>query len=197
MLPLVPTIPVDALLEAYAQGRFPMCHEDGALYWHDPDPRAVFPLDSVLPNARMIRAMRSPRNRVTVDAAFDKVLRACADREDTWLDGRLIASYNALHVAGYAHSVEVWQKGTLVGGIYGVALGGAFFAESMFNRVSNAGKIAFHTLVQKLRTAGYVLIDTQYINPFTASLGAVEIPRAEFLKLLARALQLTPKPLIV
>jgi leucyl/phenylalanyl-tRNA--protein transferase len=194
-LPLVPTIPVDALVEAYGQGRFPMCHEDGALYWHDPDPRAVFPLETIRPNVRMEHHMRSPRFRITVDKAFGQVIRACADRPDTWLDERLIASYVALHEAGFAHSVEVWERGTLVGGIYGVSLGGAYFAESMFNRVSNAGKIAFHALVQKLREAGYMLLDTQYINDFTASLGAQEVPRAEFLRSLARALLVRPDPI--
>ena len=187
MAALVPTIPVDALLEAYAAGRFPMCHPDGALYWHDPDPRAVFPLDDVLPDARTARLMRSGRFVTSMDRAFAQVVQGCADREETWLDDRLIASYVELHHAGHAHSVEVWQGAQLVGGIYGVAMGAAFFAESMFNRVSNAGKVAFHTLVAHLRQRGFIVLDTQYINAFTASLGAVEVRRSAFRRQLKAA----------
>lgn len=186
---MVPTIPVDVLLEAYREGRFPMCHEDGNLYWHDPDPRAVFDLKKLAPNARMRRAMRSARYRSTLDTAFADVIEACASREETWIDQRLIGSYVALFTAGYAHSVEVWENDELVGGIYGVAVGGAFFGESMFNTVSNAGKLAFYKLVEYLREQGYTLFDTQYLNEFTASLGAVEIPRKEFKLALAQALQ--------
>lgn len=187
-LALVPVIPVDALLDAYSEGRFPMCHEDGALYWHDPDPRAIFPLDRIDISPRMRRAMRSKRFAITTDRAFAMVIEACAERPETWIDDRLIASYTALHEQGHAHSVEVWEEGRLVGGVYGVAIGGAFFAESMFNRVSNAGKIAFHALADRLKAAGFVLLDTQYINDFTAGLGAIEIPRATFRRSLSLAL---------
>lgn len=189
-LVLVPTIPVEALLEAYSEGRFPMCHEDGNLYWHDPDPRAVFPLHQLEPDARTRRALRSPRYSYMADSAFDAVLGGCAQRPETWLDQRLIASYKALHAAGHAHSVEVWEQGELVGGIYGVSMGGAFFGESMFNRVPNAGKLAFYTLVAHLRTRGFTLFDTQYMNEFTAKLGAVEVPRAVFRRSLAQALSM-------
>ncbi len=185
---LVPTIPVAALMDAYTEGRFPMCHEDGNLYWHDPDPRALFPLHAVEPDTRTRRALRSDRFLYSRDKAFRAVVEACAERPETWLDDRLIASYAALHEAGHAHSVEVWQEERLVGGIYGVVMGAAFFGESMFNRVPNAGKLAFHTLVQHLNARGFVLFDTQYINDFTAKLGAVEVPRAEFRRSLAQAL---------
>lgn len=185
---LVPTIPVDVLLEAYGEGRFPMCHEDGNLYWHDPDPRALFQLHALEPNERTRRALRSKRFRYSKDMAFNAVIEGCSAREETWLDHRLIASYQALHAAGYAHSVEVWENELLVGGIYGVALGGAFFGESMFNRVPNAGRLAFHTLVRHLVQQGFTLFDTQYINDFTAQLGAVELPRADFRRSLAQAL---------
>lgn len=188
-LPMIPTIPVDVLLEAYREGRFPMCHEDGNLYWHDPDPRAIFHLEKLAPNARMRRAMRSKRYQFSVDTAFAEVIAACASREETWLDQRLIASYVALFAAGYAHSVEVWENEELVGGIYGVAVGGAFFGESMFNRVSNAGKLAFYKLVEYLRERDFTLFDTQYLNEFTAALGAVDIPRKDFKRALERALQ--------
>ena len=186
---MIPTIPVDVLLEAYREGRFPMCHEDGNLYWHDPDPRAVFDLQKLAPNARMLRAMRSTKYRFSMDTAFAEVIQACASRKETWIDQRLIGSYVALFSAGYAHSMEVWEDEELVGGIYGVAVGGVFFGESMFNHVSNAGKLAFYKLVEHLKESGFTLFDTQYLNDFTAQLGAVEIPRSEFKSALAQALQ--------
>lgn len=188
-VPMIPTIPVEVLLESYHEGRFPMCHEDGNLYWHDPDPRAIFPLEHIVPNARMQRALRSGKYRFSMDTAFSEVIRACAAREETWIDQRLIASYEAMFHSGHAHSVEVWQEKVLVGGIYGIAVGGAFFGESMFNRVPNAGKLAFFKLVDHLKEQHFLLFDTQYLNDFTASLGAVEIRRSEFRKLLAQALQ--------
>ncbi|HRH70485.1 MAG TPA: leucyl/phenylalanyl-tRNA--protein transferase [Flavobacteriales bacterium] len=191
--PQQPGIPVPVLLEAYGLGRFPMCHEDGELYWHDPDPRAVFPLDKILPNPRLQRVIRSGRFTVTRDTAFKEVVRACAHREETWIDPRIIASFDALHAAGHAHSIETWSDGRLVGGIYGMALRGAFFGESMFSRVSNAGKVAFYGLARHLNERGYVLFDSQYINPFTAQLGAVEIPKRSFRVHLAKALALDIK----
>ncbi|MBP8878526.1 MAG: leucyl/phenylalanyl-tRNA--protein transferase, partial [Flavobacteriales bacterium] len=185
--PQVPIIPVPALIEAYAQGRFPMCHDDGELYWHDPDPRAVFPLGSIQPNARLRRALRKCNFSISMDRDLESVIRGCADREETWIDQRVIGSYIALHKAGYVHSVEVTTDQKLVGGIYGVALGGAFFGESMFSRRSHAGKAAFFALVQHLNAKGFVLFDSQYINAFTEQLGAVEIPRSEFRSRLQQA----------
>ncbi|MBL8010923.1 MAG: leucyl/phenylalanyl-tRNA--protein transferase [Flavobacteriales bacterium] len=190
----VPVIPVHVLMAAYAAGRFPMAHADGELYWHDPDPRAVFDLDAVRPNARLARLMRNAGFHVTRDEAFTAVVDACAERPETWIDARIRATYAQLHRAGHAHSVEVWAtEGTgtraLVGGIYGVALGGAFFGESLFHRRPNAGKVAFHALAGHLRQRGFTLLDSQYLNPFTASLGAVEVPRARFLRMLAAAKQ--------
>jgi leucyl/phenylalanyl-tRNA--protein transferase len=190
---LVPTIPVDVLLDAYGEGRFPMCHEDGAMYWHDPDPRAIIPLDTARPNARLQRVIRSGRFVVSRDQAFEAVMRACAQRDETWIDDRLIASYSQLHKAGHAHSMEVWENGSLVGGIYGVSLSGAFFGESMFNRASNAGKVAFHALTEHLRKRNFVLFDTQYVNDFTAQLGAQDVRRSTFRKMLAQALQVQTK----
>ena len=183
-------IPVPVLVEAYGLGRFPMCHEDGELYWHDPDPRAIFPLEKTGPNQRMQRLMRSGRFSMSSDTAFGDVIRACARREETWIDPRIIASFEALHAAGHAHSIEVWSGGRLVGGIYGLALGGAFFGESMFSQESNAGKVAFHELARRLQERGFSMFDSQYINPFTAQLGAIEIPRREFRSRLDDALAL-------
>ena len=184
----VGTIPITELLLAYGTGRFPMCHDDGELYWHDPDPRAVFPLEQLGPNARAIRAFRQAGFTTTIDEAFEAVIRACADRRETWIDERLITSYVALHASGYAHSVETWAKGELVGGIYGVSLRGAFFGESMFSRRTNAGKAAFFALVAHLQEQGHVLFDTQYLNDFTQQLGAIEIPRERFRERLDAAL---------
>jgi leucyl/phenylalanyl-tRNA--protein transferase len=187
-LPPTSRIPVEVLLSAYSKGRFPMCHEDGELYWHDPDPRAIFPLDAIRPNARLKRQLRAEGFGITMDKAFNAVITACADREETWIDPRIIASYQALHEAGFAHSVETWRDGQLVGGIYGVGLKAAFFGESMFSRVDHASKAAFHALVEHLKANEFGLFDSQYINPFTQQLGAIEIPRKEFRKLLAWAL---------
>ncbi len=190
----VPVIPAEVLLEQYAHGRFPMCHEDGEIHWHDPDPRAVFPLAELRPDAVSARQVRSGRYHCTLDRAFEDVIRACADRSETWLDERLIRSYIPLHAAGHAHSVECWEGDRLAGGIYGISIGSAFFGESMFGR-QNAGRIAFHHLASRLQWAGYTLFDTQYINPFTASLGALEIPRSEFRRIHARALARSCTPL--
>ena len=182
--------PPEILVKAYRKGLFPMCHEDGELYWHDPDPRAVFTLDTLEPDRRTARIIRSGRFTITRDKAFAEVIAACAEREDTWIDERIKASYVALHRAGHAHSMEAWQGQELVGGIYGVAVGGAFFGESMFTRASNSGKVAFHALVAHLRERGFVLFDSQYINDFTAQLGAVEHPRERFRQDLKAALRL-------
>lgn len=187
-LPHVATIPIAELVLAYSEGRFPMCHDDGELYWHDPDPRAIFPLDRIRPNARAQRAFRQAGFTFSRDHAFEQVIRSCADREESWIDERIIATFVNMHSAGYAHSVETWHGEELVGGIYGVALKGAFFGESMFSRVPNAGKAAFYALVAHLQTKGYELFDTQYINAFTQQLGAIELPRRAFRKQLEKAL---------
>ncbi len=188
----VQVVPVTELMAAYAKGRFLMAHDDGLLYWHNPDPRAIFDLQRLRPNTRLARTMRNGGFEVTHDQAFAEVVKGCADRETTWIDERIEATYNLVHQAGHAHSVEVWREDgaagrTLVGGIYGVALGGAFFGESLFNRAPNAGKVAFHSLAAHLRDRGFTLFDSQYLNPFTARLGAVEVSRARFLRMLAKA----------
>lgn len=182
------TIPLAELVLAYSEGRFPMCHDDGELYWHDPDPRAIFPLMDLRPNARALRAFRRAGFTHSRNGAFEAVIRACADREESWIDERIIASFLNMHSAGYAHSLETWQGGELVGGIYGVALKGAFFGESMFSRVPNAGKAAFFALVAHLRSEGCILFDTQYVNDHTRSLGAVEVDRDVFRTMLKGAL---------
>lgn len=180
----------DLLLKAYRKGWFPMSHDEEGIFLHDPDPRAIFPLDTTRPNARAIRAFRKAGFRFTHDRAFETVMRACADRPETWMTEELLQAYVEMHRLGRAHSVEVWQGDAMVGGLYGVSLGGAFFAESMFSRVPNASKAAFFHLVAHLRSKGFGLLDSQYINDHTASLGAIEVPRTWFRTMLAQAMAL-------
>ncbi|MCC7501627.1 MAG: leucyl/phenylalanyl-tRNA--protein transferase [Flavobacteriales bacterium] len=184
-----PPLTADLLLRAYHRGWFPMAHEDGELYWHDPDPRAIFPLAQTRPNARLQRALRRAGYHITFDQRFEEVMRACGDRKETWITEEMIAAYVDLHKQGYAHSVEVWAGDRLVGGLYGIALGAAFFGESMFSRNTNASKAAFHHLAAHLRQQGFSLFDSQYINDHTASLGAIEVPRSTFRMMLAEALR--------
>ena len=160
----------------------------GAVRWYAPDPRAHLPLDDVHVPHNLRRRVRRQEFRVTADQAFETVIRACADRSRTWITPRLIRVYTALHERGYAHSVECWQDDTLAGGLYGVALKGAFYGESMFFRVSNASKVALVHLVRQLRAGGFVLLDTQYATEHLKRFGVVEIPRASFEEKLGHAL---------
>lgn len=181
----------ELLVHAYEQGIFPMGMEDGSIGWFSPDPRGIIPLDTFHVPARLHRVMRSPRFTTTVDRDFEAVMRACAaDREDgTWMTEELLRAYVGLHGLGLAHSVEVWRDGALVGGLYGVHLGGAFFGESMFHTETDASKVALVTLVERMRTNGFTLLDIQWVTPHLARFGAVEIPRAEYLQRLQSALE--------
>lgn len=183
-----PLITARLLLAVYSRGMFPMAGEDGGVYLHDPDPRAVFPLDLLRIDRTTLKVMRRGTFTVTRNRAFQEVMRACADREETWINAEMIDAYTDLHEQGHALSLECWQGDALVGGIYGVHIGTAFFGESMFSRESNAGKVAFHTLVGHLKGSGVTLFDSQYINDFTRQLGAVEIPRSVFRERLRLAL---------
>jgi leucyl/phenylalanyl-tRNA---protein transferase len=165
-----------------------MVHDDGELYWHDPAKRAVFDLNTLAPNARLQRYFRNSGYRCTVNKAFEKVMRACAERETTWINDEMVQAYGALHKAGHAISVETWDGRKLVGGIYGVHIGHAFFGESMFSRATNASKMAFHHLCDHLRTLNVQLFDSQYINDHTRSLGASEVSRKKFKTMLHEAL---------
>lgn len=181
-------ITIEQLLSAYRSGFFPMAETEHVVLWHSPDPRAIIPLDHVH-IARSVRvAIKKGIFSVRRNENFEKVIHACADRPQTWISRDLIRLYCQLHQLGYAHSVEAWQNDQLVGGLYGVAIGGAFFGESMFSRVSNASKVCFAHLVEHLRRQGFVLLDSQYANPFTVSLGAIEIPRHVYLAKLTEAL---------
>ncbi len=175
----------DLLVIGYRNGFFPMGDPvSGEIHWHRPDPRAIIPLDAIHISSSLRATLRKGRYSVTFDTCFHDVIMACAERPDCWITPTVIDVYTELHHLGLAHSVESWFNGNLVGGLYGVAIGGAFFGESMFSRMNDASKVSFVALVTRLRERQFSLLDTQYINDFTASLGAVEIPDAEYLRLL-------------
>jgi leucyl/phenylalanyl-tRNA--protein transferase len=185
-------IPPALLLQAYASGWFPMGDaETDVIEWFSPDPRGIVPLDRFHVPARLERLVRQGRFDVRIDTAFREVMAACAERDDTWITGEIVESYVALHRLGHAHSVEAWLGGRLAGGLYGVALGGAFFGESMFHAVTGASKVALHALVERLRARGFTLLDVQWVTPHLAQFGAVEIPRRRYLTLLAGSLERT------
>ena len=169
---------------------------DGEIRWYSPDPRGVLPLNEVHIPRRLARVARQGRFRIAIDTAFGDVIRACAaeDRDPgdagTWIDEQIIESYTALHDLGLAHSVEAWNGDRLVGGLYGVALRGTFFGESMFHRETDASKVALVALVERLRARGYTLLDTQWVTPHLEQFGAIEIPRDDYLKLLKDSLRL-------
>lgn len=175
--------------QAYREGRFPMA-TGRVITWHCPPVRAVIPLDGFRASASLRRTLRQARFRVSVNEDFAGVLRGCAAREETWIDTRIFRVYGELHRAGKAHSLEVWVNGALAAGIYGVALGGAFFAESKFHRVRDMSKVALAHLVARLRERGFALLDVQYLTEHLERLGAVEIPRAEYEARLEEALAL-------
>ena len=179
------------LVRAYREGIFPMGMEDGDLGWFSPDPRGIVPLDTFHVPSRLGRVLRRGVFEVRVDARFEDVMRACAHREDddgTWITEEIIESYVALHRLGMAHSVETWRDGQLVGGLYGVHLGGAFFGESMFHRVTDASKVALAALVDRMTRKGFSLLDVQWVTPHLEQFGAIEIPRVKYLAMLKGAL---------
>jgi leucyl/phenylalanyl-tRNA---protein transferase len=186
------TLTPEGVLLAYRHGIFPMADErSGEVLWFRPDPRAVIALDGFRVSRSLARTIRRGLFEIRVDTAFEGVMRGCADRpEGTWISERFVEIYCALHRAGAAHSVEAWRQGRLVGGTYGVALGGAFMAESMFHRERDASKAALAGLVSRLRRRGFALLDVQYLTPHLESLGAVEISRREYERRLERALAL-------
>ncbi len=181
-------------MDAYRHGIFPWPSADGTVLWWSPDPRAVFPLDGVHVSRSLRRRLRSGRLTCTVDRAFGDVVRGCARRggEDTWITSDLEAAYGRLHDAGFAHSVEVWsaEDGCLVGGLLGIAVGGAFTGESMFSRRSDASKVAVVHLAGHLRARGFRIFDAQMPTAHLRSMGAVTIPRDDYLDALAVAVEL-------
>ena len=181
-------IPPELLLEAYASGIFPMGMDDVTIRRFSPDPRGILPLDAFHVPHGLKRALKRPGWELRTDTAFDEVVGACAARDDTWITPLIRKAYRELFAAGHAHSVEIWKDGCLAGGLYGVALGGAFFGESMFHRVTDASKVALWHLVRILRDHGFTLLDTQWTTDHLEQFGAVEIPRENYLERLGEAL---------
>ena len=181
-------IPPEQLLGLYVSGWFPMAMADGSIRCFSPDPRGIVPLDDFhIPHGAR-KTLEDPAWEIRIDTAFETVMRACGEREETWIDETLIRSYIALHRAGTAHSVEVWRDGKLAGGLYGVRLGAAFFGESMFHRVTGASKVALVHLVERLRSGGFQLLDTQWVTPHLKRFGAREISRSKYLRMLSKSL---------
>lgn len=182
----------ELLLSAYSQGIFPMAvNTRGLIRWFSPDPRAIIPIDDSfhIPHG-LRRTLRRRSFQITTDRAFEDVIRACSlAHGETWISSEIIRSYTALYREGFAHSVEAWREGRLAGGLYGVHLGGAFFGESMFHHETDASKVALVALVERLRERGFSLLDTQWLTPHLVRFGAHEIPRAEYLERLRRALE--------
>ena len=187
-------IDLDLLLQAYANGIFPMsdARDDPDTFWIEPEFRAVMPLDGFRVSKSLAKTIRQDRFAVTADTSFAQVIATCAesqaDRQDTWINPDIEAAFCRLHEQGHAHSIECWSEGRLVGGLYGLALGRAFFGESMFSRETDASKVALAWLVARLRLGGFELLDCQFITDHLASLGAVEMTQAAYLKLLKAAL---------
>jgi leucyl/phenylalanyl-tRNA--protein transferase len=183
----------ELMLRAYRAGLFPMAEtrRGERLYWLDPEQRGILPLDAFHLPRRLRRTVLSQAFTVTADRAFPTVIAACAEaangREDTWINRDIERLFTTLHTQGHAHSVEAWVDGDLAGGLYGVALGGAFFGESMFSRARDASKVALVHLVARLRLGGFVLLDTQFVTAHLAQFGAYEVPRAQYKAALDRA----------
>jgi leucyl/phenylalanyl-tRNA--protein transferase len=178
------------LLQGYATGIFPMADSRDAdeLYWVEPRSRAIIPLDGFHLSRSLRRTLRSGRFSVTRDRDFRGVISACAEREETWINADLESAMLALHGSGHAHSIEIWEDERLVGGLYGVKLGRAFFGESMFSRRTNASKVALAWLVARLKVGNFTLLDCQFMTEHLASLGAVSVPRETYVALLSAAL---------
>ncbi len=189
MSPITPLV----LLKAYAAGVFPMAEsaDDPALYWVEPDERGLIPLDGLVISRSLRKAVKQRRFDIRIDTAFEEVMRRCAerttDRTETWINQRILKLYADLFRMGHCHSVESWQDGKLVGGLYGVRLGAVFFGESMFSRVTDASKVALVHLVARLNAGGFRLLDAQFMNPHLATLGAISMNKADYLALLGPA----------
>ena len=183
----------ELLLQGYRLGVFPMAMEDGSIAWFSPDPRGIIPLENFHMPHGLRQAWRKKIFEIKTDTCFGDVVRACAKREDTWINREISESYERLHELGHAHSVEAWREGKLAGGLYGVAIGGAFFGESMFHRETDASKVALVALVEHLRVQKFALLDTQWLTPHLAQFGAIEISRSNYLCRLRAAIELPRK----
>lgn len=176
------------LVRAYVSGYFPMGGDGGPVRWYSPDPRGILPLDGFHIPHGLRKVLRKNPFEIRVDTAFIEVMEGCADRPDTWIDDIIRRSYGMLHLLGLAHSVEAWKDGQLAGGLYGVAIGGVFFGESMFSRVTDASKVCLVHLVERLRAGRFGLLDTQWTTSHLERFGAMEIPREDYLDRLDEAL---------
>lgn len=180
-------IDLDLLMRAYANGIFPMsdARDDPDTFWIEPENRAILPVDGFNVSKSLAKTIRQDRFDVTADTAFAQIIATCAesrdDRRDTWINPDIEAAFNALHKMGHAHSIECWLDGTLVGGLYGMAMGRAFFGESMFSRATDASKVALAWLVARMKIGGFELLDCQFMTDHLASLGAIEISQADYL----------------
>nr|WP_321508903.1 leucyl/phenylalanyl-tRNA--protein transferase [uncultured Celeribacter sp.] len=180
----------ELILRAYANGVFPMAEsrDDTELFWVDPKARGIIPLESFHISRSLARVIRSERFRITFNQDFAAVMAGCADREETWINDQITELYCELHALGFGHSLEVWEGTRLVGGVYGLTLGTAYFGESMFSRTTNASKVALAYMVARLRKTGFTLFDTQFLTDHLASLGGIEISRSSYHRRLQRAL---------
>ena len=180
----------EMLVYAYSTGVFPMAErrEDACVMWYEPRRRGILPLDGFHISHSLARVIRKRIFEIRTDTAFREVMLNCADRAETWINDQILDAYCNLFDLGLAHSVECWRDGKLAGGLYGVALGGAFFGESMFSEETNASKVALCALVERLKAGGFVLLDTQFLTAHLATFGAIEIPQEEYLKRLGPAL---------
>jgi leucyl/phenylalanyl-tRNA--protein transferase len=191
-IPLTPPpLTPELLYSAYCQGYFPLPEQaSNTITWFRPDPRAIIPLHEMHISRSLRRVLRRNYFTVTYDRAFAQVMAGCADRPETWINQEFIDLYQDMFNLGFAHSVEVWEDGKLVGGTYGVSIGGAFFAESMFYRADNASKVALYYLVERLKEQGFMLLECQFLTKHIASLGAVEVSDKFYMRLLSIATQL-------
>jgi leucyl/phenylalanyl-tRNA--protein transferase len=191
-LELMTKLTPELLLSAYSQGVFPMAYDDG-IYWFDPDPRAILPLDGLHISRSLARTLKKGLFEIRVNTAFTAVMQPCATpaagREETWISEEIIAAFTNLHNLRFAHSVEAWFEGKLVGGLYGVALRGLFAGESMFSRQKDASKVALVYLVDRLQERGFQLLDVQFMTEHLRRLGAIEVAQADYKKRLQRAMQ--------
>ncbi len=185
------TIDSEILLNAYCNGLFPMADgKDGEIHWFFPEQRGIIPLDGLKISRSLQQTLRKKKFAVRINFNFEATIRACAERKDVWISETIVQSYLQLHHLGYAHSVECWNNEKLVGGLYGVAIGGAFFGESMFSRMTDASKVALVYLVKRMNERGFVLLDTQYTNSHLGTLGCIEIPHKKYLEQLHNAIHL-------
>lgn len=187
----IKTIDPEFLCNAYCNGYFPMADtKTGEISWYSPDPRTIFDLNEFHIPRSLILTLKKKNYEVRINNRFEEVMRACAEREETWISETIIQSYIQLYRIGLAHSVETWKDGKLIGGLYGVAIRGAFFGESMFSRMRDGSKIALVSLVNRMKERGFALLDTQYLTPHLKNFGAREIPRSEYLKRLEESLNI-------